>query len=244
MIGVWAVGSVVYLVVTAARPLRLLGGATGELVECALLALWFVIGLGQFRVFLSVARGRPCGFGMVFQGFERFGPAMGLQLLLMLRYFAVMLPPLVVVFVTAGPLPGAGPGLRAGLYIVWALAGLLSIALVIRLALRYAFAGVLLLDESLGSFDSLQRSAEITQGSLLRLLGMGLILFFPAVPAAAALVFSQLYLSPIPCWAVTSASAFAIGAVVGPWAIASQVAAYRALRGEGRGAAAGSGEES
>jgi len=58
-----------------------------------------------------------------------------------------------------------------------------------------------------------------------------------------SLVFSQLCLSPIPCWAVTSASAFAIGAVVGPWAIASQVAAYRALRGEGQDAVAGAGEE-
>lgn len=56
-----------------------------------------------------------------------------------------------------------------------------------------------------------------------------------------SLVFSQLYLSPILSWAVTSASAFAIGVIVGPWAIASQVAANRALRGEGRDTVVGSG---
>ncbi|MGD9676721.1 MAG: hypothetical protein AB7V19_08555 [Candidatus Bipolaricaulia bacterium] len=240
LIGVWAVGSVAYLVVTVVQSSRLLGDVPWEFVEYVFLALWSVIELGQFRAFLSVARGQPYGFGMIFQGFERFGPAMGLHLRLTLRYFAVALPPIVVFLLTAGMLPGAGPGLRAGLYAVWALAGFLSVALATRLALRYAFAGLLLLDEDLGSFDSLQRSAEITQGSLLRLLGMEMTLFLLAVPAAAALIFSQLHLSPLSCWAVTSASVFAIGVVVAPWAMASHVTAYRALRGECREAETGS----
>jgi hypothetical protein len=193
--------------------------------------------VGQMYMALLLARNQPCGFGTAFAGFARFWRLVGIGIVIWLRTVVALLPLLVSFIIWSL----AGISSLAGTYALFGVGGAVSLFFVSRVGIRYMYAGVVALDEKLGVSESIGRSSEVTRGSLGRLFGICLLIGLIAVLPATLM---QIWLSNDSLWVQLLVTALLTAFLVGPWMGASEMVAYRTLRGEGREAEAGSGDES
>lgn len=182
---------------------------------------------GQQFLVLCIARDQPCGVGTASAGFARFGRILGITVAMILR-IVVALGPLVLAFLLSGFV--AAYSLPA-FYAILLVGGAISLVFFVRICLRYGYAWVLALDKGTGVLDSMAASAELTRGSLARLLGIAIV---PSLLWAPLVVLQQFIAGPLWATALTYGLSLGYSVVVLPWYVASAMVAYRVLRGEGQ----------
>ncbi|HET6976833.1 MAG TPA: hypothetical protein VFI24_10950 [Pyrinomonadaceae bacterium] len=171
---------------------------------------------GMYLIFFKKRRGEPIEFGMLFKGFDFFGPSLIATLLHIIPIVAIVVPAyfffyisMVVGMVAQGngdPNPAAMFGIMGAFMIFW----LVVIVLVIIISIGFTFAYPLIVDRKLQGFDAVKLSFRGAMANFWRLLGMsllsgllslcgallcyvGVFLVFPIAYAAIACAYEQVY---------------------------------------------------
>lgn len=168
-----------------------------------------VVGLHMY--FLATVRKKDNPFGLLFEGFSRFGTSWCAYMLVCLIIFAWMIPFIVLIaplFWFVHPDPAIFPS-----YTVWALAAVLILsagAFLILLQMRYYLVLYVVADDpAVRARQAIRRSVELMKGNYWRLgvlwlrfvgwqllcvltLGIGLIWLIPYVSAATAAFYDDL----------------------------------------------------
>ena len=171
---------------------------------------------GLYLAFFKTRRGEPIEFGMLFKGFDFFGPSLIATLLHILPIIAIIVPAyiffyisMVVSMVAQGgndPNPAAMFGIMGGFILFW----MFVLVVVIFISIGFTFSYPLIVDRKLQGFDAVKLSFKGAMANFWRLLGMsilsslltivglmlcyvGMFLVFPIVYAAVASAYEQVY---------------------------------------------------
>ena len=171
---------------------------------------------GLYLTLFKKRRGEPIEFGMLFKGFDFFGPSLIATLLHILPIIAIIVPAyiffyisMVVSMVAQGgndPNPAAMFGIMGGFILFW----MFVLVVVIFISIGFTFSYPLIVDRKLQGFDAVKLSFKGAMANFWRLLGMsilsslltivglmlcyvGMFLVFPIVYAAVASAYEQVY---------------------------------------------------
>jgi uncharacterized membrane protein len=162
-----------------------------------------VVGLTVF--FLATLRGKNNPFSLLFEGFNCFGTSLCTYLLVYLIIMAWMMP--FLLFAGLSIFIHLDPAITAAL---WVIMGLIMIALMILLQMRYGLALYVVADDpSVRARDAIRRGVELMKGNYWRLgllwlrfigwqilcvltLGIGFIWLFPYYMASMAAFYDDL----------------------------------------------------
>lgn len=195
-VGMCAVG----LIVASAVPLGILMGP----MLC-----------GLFISFFKVRRREPIEFGMLFKGFDYFGPSLIATLLHIVPIIAIMVPAYLLFYVGLvmsvavqgdEPNPAAFLGVFGGFIVFW----LIMVVIILVISIGFMFSYPLIVDRKLAGFDAVKLSFRAALANFWRLLGMtlltgllgmagialcyvGMFLVFPITYGAIAMAYEQVF---------------------------------------------------
>ena len=172
---------------------------------------------GLYLTMFKKRRGEPIEFGMLFKGFDFFGPSLIATLLHIVPIIAIVVPAYIFFYIsmvvsmvaTQGgndPNPAAMFGVMGGFILFW----LFVMVVIIFISIGFTFSYPLIVDRKLQGFDAVKLSFKGAMANFWRLLGMsilsslltvcgallcyvGMFLAFPIVYAAIASAYEQVY---------------------------------------------------
>ena len=160
--------------------------------------------IGLYMMALKRFRGEPLGAGDVFDGFQRFVPAWGLQLLLAIPWLLLMAPTMISVAIpmmmSLGLTSGdeIGPGVRAGIGVLYLLMPFTALATMAVNAI--VFYSWVLIADGRGAWESIVMSWEKVRLAYWSYLGMYFVLGIVASLGNYALYVGILVTYPLlPC---------------------------------------------
>ncbi len=171
---------------------------------------------GLYMAFFNVRRGRPIEFGMLFKGFDYFGPSVVATLLHVLPILVIVIPAYflfyVGMFVSIAaqggdePNPAAFMGVMGFFIIFW----IAMMILIVFISVGFTFAYPLIVDRKLSGLDAVKWSFKAALANFWRLLGMimltgllalggmvlcyvGVFLVFPIMYGAVAIAYERVF---------------------------------------------------
>jgi hypothetical protein len=194
--------------------MTLVGAMIGQAVPFGILLGPMMCGL--YLTFFKKRRGEPIEFGLLFKGFDYFGPSVVVTLLYVLPIIAIVVPAYFLFYigmllsvlptVDQEPNPGAMFGVMAIFGLVW----IVIIAIIIVITIGFTFAYPLVVDRKMQGLDAAKLSFKAAMANFWRLLGMilltsllslvglllcyvGIVLIFPISYAAVAIAYEQVF---------------------------------------------------
>jgi hypothetical protein len=166
---------------------------------------------GLYLTFFKARRGEPIEFGMLFKGFDYFGPSLIATLLHIVPILAIVLPAYflfyISIFVSMAaqggdePNPAALIGVMAMFGIFW----LVVLVVIIIISIGFAFAYPLIVDRKLQGFDAVKLSFRAAMSNFWRLLGMMLLTSLMSVAGVLVCYVGMFLVMPIAYAAIAKA---------------------------------------
>jgi uncharacterized membrane protein len=170
---------------------------------------------GLYMAFFAIRRRQPIEFGMLFKGFDYFGPSVVATLLHVLPILVIVIPAYflfyVGVFVSVAaqgdePNPAAFFGVMGFFVLFW----IAMVILIIFISVGFTFAYPLIVDRKLSGLDAVKWSFKAALANFWRLLGMmfltgllalggmvlcyvGVFLVFPIMYGAVAIAYEKVF---------------------------------------------------
>ncbi len=172
---------------------------------------------GQYLTFFKKRRGEPIEFGLLFKGFDFFGPSLVATLLHIVPILAIVIPAYFIFYITMvvsmvaqgnsnEPNPGVAFGIMGGFMLFW----LVVMVVIIVISIGFTFSYPLIVDRKLQGMDAVKLSFKGAMANFWRLLGLsilsglltlagallcyvGMFLVFPIAYAAIASAYEQVY---------------------------------------------------
>lgn len=170
---------------------------------------------GIYLTLLKRRRGEPIEFGLLFKGFDYFGPSLIATLLHIVPVIAIVLPAYIFFYITmivgiAAQGNEPNPAAMFGIFAMFGLFWLFVMVVVIIISIGFTFAYPLIVDRKLQGFDAVKLSFRAAMSNFWRLLGMtlltsllsicgallcyvGVFLVFPIVYGAIASAYEQVF---------------------------------------------------
>ena len=135
---------------------------------------------GIYLAFFKRMRNEPFEFGIIFKGFDFFGPSLVATLLHMIPVLAIVIPSYIVFYVAFvlsmvaqgnDPNPAAMLGVMAMFAIFW----LVMIVIIIFISVGFTFSYTLIVDRKLQAMDAVKWSFKAALANFWGLLGMTLL---------------------------------------------------------------------
>ncbi|HKS09092.1 MAG TPA: hypothetical protein VJS13_06050 [Pyrinomonadaceae bacterium] len=135
---------------------------------------------GIYMIFFKKMRNEPFEFGMLFKGFDFFGPSLVATLLHMIPVLMIVVPSYIVFYVgfvlsiaVQGnePNPAAMLGVMGMFAIFW----FVMIILIIFISIGFTFSYTLIVDRKLQAMDAIKLSFKAAMANFWRILGMTLL---------------------------------------------------------------------
>lgn len=135
---------------------------------------------GIYMAFFKRMRNEPFEFGIIFKGFDFFGPSLVATLLHMIPVLAIVIPSYIVFYVAFvlsmvaqgnDPNPAAMLGVMAMFAIFW----LVMIVIIIFISVGFTFSYTLIVDRKLQAMDAVKWSFKAAIANFWGLLGMTLL---------------------------------------------------------------------
>ena len=135
---------------------------------------------GIYMAFFKRMRNEPFEFGIIFKGFDFFGPSLVATLLHMIPIVVIVVPSYLVfyfAFVLSIMAQGDEPNPAAMLVVMglFALFWLVMIVIIIFISIGFTFSYTLIVDRKLQAMDAIKWSFKAAMANFWRLLGMTLI---------------------------------------------------------------------
>ena len=170
---------------------------------------------GIYLTLFKLRRGEPIEFGMMFKGFDYFGPSVVATLLHIVPILAILLPAyfffyisLVVSLIAQGDDPN--PWAFLGVLALFLLFFLVVFVVVILISIGFTFAHPLIVDRKLAGLDAVKLSFKAARANFWPLLGMvvltslltlagmmvcyiGMYLVFPVTYATIAIAYERVF---------------------------------------------------
>jgi len=195
--------------------MTLVGVLIGQFVPLGILLGPMMCGL--YLTFFKKRRGEPIEFGLLFKGFDFFGPSLIATLLHILPIMAIVIPAYIFFYISMvvsmvaaqggnDPNPAAMFGIMGGFILFW----LFVAIVIIFISIGFTFSYPLIVDRKLQGFDAVKLSFKGAMANFWRLLGMsiltsllsivgvvlcyvGIFLVLPIVYGAVASAYEQVY---------------------------------------------------
>ena len=170
---------------------------------------------GIFLTYFALRRGEPIEFGMLFKGFEFFGPSVIATLLHMIPIIVIIVPTYLLFYVSmfvslAAQGNDPNPAAFLGVMATFSLVLLVVFIAIIVISIGFTFTYPLIVDRRLQGFDAVKLSFKAAMANFWRLLGMmllgsllgmagmllcglGLFLVFPITYGAVACAYEQVF---------------------------------------------------
>lgn len=135
---------------------------------------------GIYMAFFKRMRNEPFEFGLIFKGFDFFGPSLVATLLHMIPVLAIVIPSYIVFYVAFvlsmvaqgnEPNPAAMLGVMGMFVIFW----LVMIIIIIFISIGFTFSYTLIVDRKLQAMDAIKLSFKAAMANFWRILGMTLV---------------------------------------------------------------------
>jgi hypothetical protein len=136
---------------------------------------------GLYLTFFKARRGESIEFGMMFKGFDYFGPSLIATLLHVIPVVAIVLPAYLLFYVSifvSMAAQGSGepnPGAFIGVMVMFGIFWLVVLVVVVIISIGFTFAYPLIVDRKLQGFDAVKLSFRAALANFWRLLGMTLL---------------------------------------------------------------------
>jgi len=167
---------------------------------------------GLHLAFLKARRGQPIEFGMLFKGFDYFGPSLIATLLHILPIVAIVLPAYILfyvsIFVSMAASQNSGepnPGALLGVMVMFGIFWLVVVVVVVIVSIGFTFAYPLIVDRKLQGLDAVKLSFRAAFANFWRLLGMTLITSLLGVLGMLACYVGAFLVMPIGYAAISKA---------------------------------------
>lgn len=170
---------------------------------------------GLYMAFFKRMRNEPFEFGLLFKGFDFFGPSVVATLLHVIPILIVVVPAYIFFYVSFvlsiavqgnDPNPAAALGVMAMFAIFW----IVMIIVIIFISIGFTFSYPLIVDRKLQAMDAIRWSFKAAMANFWRLLGMailtgllaiagmllcyvGMFLVFPIQYAAIAIAYERVF---------------------------------------------------
>lgn len=157
---------------------------------------------GLHLTFLSLRRGHPIEFGMLFKGFEHFGQSVVATLIQVVPIMAIIIPAYIlfyVVFLVAIMAQGNDPngfamlGVMVMIVVFW----LVVVFIVMIISIGFTFVYPLIVDRGLTGFDAVKLSFKAAMANFWGLLGMMFLNFLLNLVGVLLCVVGVYLLMPI-----------------------------------------------
>ena len=165
---------------------------------------------GLYLCFFACRRREPIEFGMMFKGFDFFGPSLIATLLHMIPVAAIIIPTyflfyvsLFVAIVAQGNNPN--PVGILGVFVTFLLVILVIFVLIIIISIGFTFAYPLIVDRRLQGFDAVKLSFKAGMANFWRLLAMMLLTGLLSMVGFAFCYVGMFLVLPISYGAIASA---------------------------------------
>jgi len=172
---------------------------------------------GIYLAFFKHRRGQPIEFGLMFKGFDYFGPSVVATLLHMVPVLAVVIPAYIIFYLglllsvaaqTASQEPN--PGAALAVFFMFAFFFMVIFAVILIVSIGFTFSYPLIVDRNLPGFDAVKLSFRAAMANFWRLLGLtlltgllslagallcivGVFLVYPIAHAAIAAAYEQVF---------------------------------------------------
>lgn len=165
---------------------------------------------GLYLTIFTARRGQPIEFGMLFKGFDFFGPSLVATLLHIIPIVAIVLPAYLLFYVgifvsmaAQGNDPSPAPlfGVMAMFGVFW----LVVVAIIIIISIGFTFAYPLIVDRKLQGFDAVKLSFRAALANFWRLLGMTLLTSLLGIVGMLACYVGAFLVMPIGYAAIAKA---------------------------------------
>jgi uncharacterized membrane protein len=166
---------------------------------------------GMYLCLLAARRREePVEFGMLFKGFDFFGPSLIATLLHMVPIMVIVIPTYLLFYIgvffavaVAGQSNSSAPvfGLFAAFSFVMMVIGILLVII----SIGFTFAYPLIVDRKLAGWDAVKLSFKAAMANFWRLLGMMLLTGLLSIGGALCLIVGMFFVLPIVYGAVASA---------------------------------------
>jgi uncharacterized membrane protein len=167
---------------------------------------------GLHLAFIKARGGQPVEFGMLFKGFDYFGPSLIATLLHVIPIVAIVLPAYILFYISmfvsmaaaqSGGEPNPGPflGVLAMFGVFW----LVVAVVIVIVSIGFTFAYPLIVDRKLQGFDAVKLSFRAAFANFWRLLGMTLITSLLTIVGVLACYVGAFLVMPIGYAAISKA---------------------------------------
>jgi len=161
-------------------------------------------------LFAARRRVEPVEFGMLFKGFDFFGPSLIATLLHMVPIMAIVIPTYVlfyagIFFAAAAQTQTNSPAPVLGLFVVFFFAMMVISILIVIISIGFTFAYPLIVDRKLAGFDAVKLSFKAALANFWRLLGMMLLTGLLTFVGMCCFIVGMFFVLPIVYGAIASA---------------------------------------
>ena len=161
-------------------------------------------------LFAARRREETVEFGMLFKGFDFFGPSLIATLLHMVPVVAIVIPTYVlfyvgVFFAIAAQSQTDSPAPVLGLFVAFSIVITVISVLIAVISIGFTFAYPLIVDRKLAGFDAVKLSFKAAMANFWRLLAMMLLTGLLSIAGAFCLIVGMFFVLPIVYGAVASA---------------------------------------
>jgi len=165
---------------------------------------------GLYLTFFKHRRGEPIEFGLLFKGFDFFGPSLIATLLHFVPVIAIVLPAYIFFYITmlvsiAAQGNDPNPAAMFGILGMFGLFWLFVMVVVIVISIGFTFAYPLIVDRKLQGFDAVKLSFKAAMSNFWRLLGMTLLTSLLSVGGVLLCYVGVFLVFPIAYGAIASA---------------------------------------
>jgi len=158
---------------------------------------------GLFMTFFKIRRGEPIEFGVLFKGFDFFGPSVIATLLHVVPVLLIVVPAYILFyvffFVAIVAQGGNDPSPVAFLAIVvlFTLFWIVVVAVLMIVSIGFMFAYPLIVDRGLQGFDAVKLSFNAAKANFWRLLGLVMLNFLIGLAGVLLCFVGVYFLMPI-----------------------------------------------
>ncbi|HEX6717547.1 MAG TPA: hypothetical protein VF088_10565 [Pyrinomonadaceae bacterium] len=165
---------------------------------------------GLYLTYFKRRRGEPIEFGLLFKGFDFFGPSLIATLLHFVPVIAIVLPAYIFFYITmivsmAAQGNDPNPAAMFGILGMFGLFWLFVMVVVIVISIGFTFAYPLIVDRKLQGFDAVKLSFKAAMSNFWRLLGMTLLTSLLSVGGVLLCYVGVFLVFPIAYGAIASA---------------------------------------
>jgi hypothetical protein len=167
---------------------------------------------GIYLALLKHRRGQPIEFGLLFKGFDYFGPSVVATLLHMVPVLAVVLPAYFIFYLglifsvaAQGASREPNPGAALAVFVMFALFFAVIFSVVIIVSIGFTFSYPLIVDRDLPGFDAVKLSFRAAMANFWRLLGLTLLTALLGLAGALLCIVGMFLVYPIAYAAIAAA---------------------------------------